>query len=110
MESDSSCAPQAKAQSPPPMAQAPKPTGVIIKSEFPSLRVCIYPPTIYFVSFYDERSALAVSRGVKRGRLKPAPTKRWRSVARLRFRDRGMFSDTRMRVSFMRADNRASRL
>src|SRR5580704_9533835 len=56
MESVSSWAPQAKAQSPPPMAQAPKPTGEIIKSEFPSLRVCILPP-----DFYDERSAFAVS-------------------------------------------------
>src|SRR5882757_3579918 len=44
MESLSSWAPQAKAHPPPPMAQAPKPTGVIIKSEFPSLRVCILPP------------------------------------------------------------------
>jgi hypothetical protein len=39
------------------MAQAPKPTGVIIKSEFPSLRLCILPP-----SFYDEFLVCVVSR------------------------------------------------
>src|SRR5580704_16228543 len=61
MESVSSWAPQAKAQSPPPMAHAPNPTGVIIKSEFPSLRVCIFPP-----DFYDECYAFVVSRGASR--------------------------------------------
>src|ERR1700722_3315728 len=60
MESLSSCAPQAKAHPPPPMAQAPKPTGVIIKSEFPSLRVCILPP-----DFYDECCAFMVSRSAR---------------------------------------------
>src|SRR3984885_9352968 len=56
MESLSSCAPQANTHPLPPMAQAPKHTGVIIKSEFPSLRVCILPPT-----FYNESSVCAVS-------------------------------------------------
>src|SRR5437667_11329502 len=41
MESASSCGPQANSQSEPPMAQAPKPTGVILTSEFPSFRVSI---------------------------------------------------------------------
>jgi hypothetical protein len=59
MESLSSCEPQAKAHPPPPMAQAPKPTGVIIKSELPSLRVCIFPPDVY-----DEYSVRAVSQRV----------------------------------------------
>src|SRR6266850_243993 len=41
MESASSWGPQANSQPEPPMAHAPKPTGVILMSEFPSLRVCI---------------------------------------------------------------------
>src|SRR5258708_7037644 len=36
MESLSSCGPHAKAQSPPPMAHAPKPMGVRWRSELPS--------------------------------------------------------------------------
>src|SRR5260370_36440172 len=36
MESLSSCGPHAKAQSPPPIAHAPKPMGVRCKSELPS--------------------------------------------------------------------------
>ena len=39
MESLSSCGPQAYCQSPPPMAQAPKPMGVRCRSELPSWRV-----------------------------------------------------------------------
>src|SRR6185436_7942366 len=39
-ESASSCGPQPNIQSPPPMAQAPKPTSVICRSELPSRRVC----------------------------------------------------------------------
>src|SRR5437016_1358967 len=46
MESASSCLPQAKSQPEPPMVQAPKPTGVILRFELPSLRVCIDPPEI----------------------------------------------------------------
>src|SRR6266702_5441276 len=41
MESASSCGPQANSHPPPPRAQAPKPTGVILRSEFPSFRVSI---------------------------------------------------------------------
>src|SRR5216683_2374571 len=41
MESASSCGPQANSQPEPPMAQAPKPTDVISRLEFPSLRVSI---------------------------------------------------------------------
>src|SRR6185437_2775720 len=41
MEFLSSCWPQENAQSPPPMAQAPTPMGVICRSELPSCRVCI---------------------------------------------------------------------
>src|SRR5436853_459235 len=35
-ESSSSCGPQANAHPPPPSAQAPKPTGVMSRSELPS--------------------------------------------------------------------------
>src|SRR5271166_6511654 len=41
MDSLSSCEPQANCQPEPPIAQAPKPTRVMCKSELPSLRVCI---------------------------------------------------------------------
>src|SRR5258707_8853139 len=41
MESVSSWAPQAHAQPPPPIAHAPKPIGVMCRSEFPSLLVFI---------------------------------------------------------------------
>src|SRR6267142_1636643 len=41
MESASSCGPQANSQPEPPIAQAPKPTEMISRSEFPSLRVSI---------------------------------------------------------------------
>src|SRR5258708_33066783 len=44
MESASSCGPQANSHPPPPRAQAPKPTGVILRSEFPSFRVSIRNP------------------------------------------------------------------
>src|SRR5438067_1879054 len=40
-ESASSCGPQANAQPPPPIAQAPKPIGVMCRSELPSGRVVI---------------------------------------------------------------------
>ncbi len=40
MESASSCGPQPNIQSPPPIAQAPKPMTVISRSELPSRRVC----------------------------------------------------------------------
>src|SRR5437879_8782684 len=41
MESASSWGPQANSQPEPPMAHAPNPTGVILMSEFPSVRVSI---------------------------------------------------------------------
>src|SRR5260370_2853070 len=41
MESASSCGPQANSHPEPPRAQAPKPTGVILRSEFPKFRVSI---------------------------------------------------------------------
>src|SRR6185437_7456326 len=41
MEFLSSCWPQENAQSPPPMAHAPTPMGVICRAELPSCRVCI---------------------------------------------------------------------
>src|SRR4029450_11803960 len=40
IESVSSCGPQPNIQAPPPIAQAPKPTTVISRSELPSRRVC----------------------------------------------------------------------
>src|SRR6266446_5678289 len=43
MESLSSWAPQANSQPPPPIAQAPKPTGVINRSEVPSRFVFMVP-------------------------------------------------------------------
>src|SRR5262245_31593472 len=39
--SASSCAPHANAHPPPPMAHAPKPIGVMERSEFPSRRFCM---------------------------------------------------------------------
>src|SRR5687768_16873398 len=42
IESLSSCGPQPKSQSPPPIAHAPKPIGVISRSEFPSFRFSIF--------------------------------------------------------------------
>src|SRR5712692_5430886 len=41
MESASSCGPQANSHPPPPRAQAPKPKGVILMSEFPNFCVSI---------------------------------------------------------------------
>src|SRR5262249_33718956 len=41
IESSSACGPQAKAHPEPPMAQAPKPIGVMSRSEFPRRRVCM---------------------------------------------------------------------
>src|ERR1700730_2495438 len=42
MESLSSCGPHAKAQSPPPMAHAPKPMGESWRSELPSCFLSIF--------------------------------------------------------------------
>src|SRR5688572_11199897 len=53
MLSVSSWAPQANAQPPPPMAHAPKPIGVICRSELPSRRVCIL--TSYHVPYATHR-------------------------------------------------------
>src|SRR5437016_10467202 len=47
-ESASACRPQANSQPVPPSAQAPKPTGVILTSEFPSFRVSIQNLSINF--------------------------------------------------------------
>src|SRR5882724_8865353 len=53
MDALSSCAPQANSQPEPPMAQAPKPTGVMNRSEFPSCLVFIFPGVLVFMmSFY----------------------------------------------------------
>src|SRR5690242_14558069 len=41
MDSSSSCGPQANAQPPPPMAQAPMPMGVMSRSLLPSRFFCI---------------------------------------------------------------------
>ena len=45
-ESLSSCAPQANSQPEPPMAQAPKPIGVMNRSEFPSRFVFMVSPSL----------------------------------------------------------------
>src|SRR5262245_29110844 len=46
MESRSSWPPQANSQPPPPMAHAPKPIGVISRSEFPSCFVFMVSPSL----------------------------------------------------------------
>src|SRR5712671_2987022 len=51
IESLSSCGPQPNCQPPPPRAQAPKPTGVMWISEFPSLRVCMTSPEYWLFGF-----------------------------------------------------------
>src|SRR5258706_10628024 len=51
IESLSSCGPQPNCQPPPPRAQAPKPTGVMWISEFPSLRVCMTSPEYWLFCF-----------------------------------------------------------
>src|SRR2546422_10427182 len=52
MDALSSCAPQANSQPEPPMAQAPKPTGVMNRSEFPSCFVFIGPSVLVFMIFF----------------------------------------------------------
>src|SRR5258708_26863254 len=56
MESLSFCDPQANSQPEPPMAQAPKPTGVMCRLELPSLRVSIFNP------FFGRDSTIAAWR------------------------------------------------
>src|SRR5262245_24376199 len=46
MESRSSWAPQANSQPPPPIAHAPKPIGVMNRSEFPSRFVFMVSPSL----------------------------------------------------------------
>src|SRR5215471_12635502 len=71
-ESASSCWPQANSQPEPPMAQAPNPTGVSCKSEFPSLRSFIalpdagrshYSSTLCWMRLAREKLELAGSAG-----------------------------------------------
>src|SRR6266581_8767294 len=51
MDALSSCSPQANSQPAPPMAQAPKPTGVMNKSELPSCFVFIGADVFVFCNF-----------------------------------------------------------
>src|SRR6266850_3702745 len=52
MDALSSCAPQANSQPEPPIAQAPKPTGVMNRSEFPSCFVFIVPSVLVFIILF----------------------------------------------------------
>src|SRR5947208_2584838 len=47
IDSLSSCEPQPNCQLPPPIAQAPRPMGVISMPVFPNVRVCMRSPTFF---------------------------------------------------------------
>src|SRR6266436_111882 len=86
MESASSCGPQANSQPPPPRAQAPKPTGVILISEFPSFRVSI---RILSTSCASQISLAAKSDYFIFFKLDEEIAKRLERVSYIRMRKRG---------------------
>src|SRR5579883_863936 len=62
IDSSSSCGPQPNCQFPPPMAQVPKPIGVICISVFPSCRVfMLYGPFLLSLFLFDPHTLYTVS-------------------------------------------------